>query len=254
MQLAPLGLALSQRVAASPEGAVAIPDNFPTQAPEMVREMVQVSHGNVKRVRELVEAHPALAKASWDWGFGDWETALGAASHVGNREIAEYLLGNGAPPTLYSATMLGQLDVVKAIIAANPGAQRMPGPHSIPLLAHARVGGERAKAVLEYLTALGDAGAPAAAPLTDEETEALKGTYRFGVLDRDRIDITIDRKALVFTRPGMPFGRGLTHMGDHVFHPAGARAVRIRFAEADGKMELTVHDPDLVLRAVRVKS
>src|SRR5262245_6396028 len=93
----------------------AIPESFPTHAPDLVREIVSVSHGNVKRVKELVEARPSLAKAAIDWGYGDWETALGAASHVGNREIAEFLISNGAPPTLFSATMLGQLDVVKAM-------------------------------------------------------------------------------------------------------------------------------------------
>ena len=56
----------------------------------------------------------------------------------GNRPIAELLLENGAEPTLFSAAMLGQLDVVKAMIAAQPGVQRTRGPHSISLLAHAR--------------------------------------------------------------------------------------------------------------------
>ena len=62
-----------------------------------------MAHGNVRRVRELVEDRPSLAKASWDWGFGDWEDALGAASHMGNREIAEYLIGHGARPTTVEA-------------------------------------------------------------------------------------------------------------------------------------------------------
>jgi hypothetical protein len=113
-----------------------------------------------KRIRELVDAHPALARAAYDWGFGDWEDCLGAASHVGNREIAEYLIANGARPTVFSATMLGQLDAVKAFIVAQPGVQRIPGPHSIPLLAHARAGGAAAAAVYSYLEGLGDAGAP----------------------------------------------------------------------------------------------
>jgi len=65
-------------------------------------------------------------KAVWDWGFGDWESALGAASHVGNREIAEYLIAHGARPSLFSATMLGHLDVVKAFIAAQPGVTENP--------------------------------------------------------------------------------------------------------------------------------
>src|SRR3989449_11070909 len=108
-------------------------DTFPTQDPALVREMVAVAHGNVKRVKELVDRQQTLAKASWDWGFGDWESALGAASHVGNREIAEYLMANGARPSIFSAAMLGQLDVVKAFVDASPGVQRVHGPARITL-------------------------------------------------------------------------------------------------------------------------
>src|SRR5439155_18422465 len=149
--------------------------------------------GNVKRLRELVDAHPALARAAYDWGFGDWEDCLGAASHVGNREIAEYLIGLGARPTLYSATMLGQLDAVKAFVAAQPGCQRIPGPHSISLLAHAKAGGAAAAAVYEYLDRLGDAGGPHTEPLSDADKAALAGSYVFGRGAADRIDITIDK-------------------------------------------------------------
>src|SRR5689334_5013705 len=64
---------------ATAEPATSVPDLFPMQERGMVQEMVTVSHFNPKRVRELVEAHPALARAAMDWGFGDWEDALGAA-------------------------------------------------------------------------------------------------------------------------------------------------------------------------------
>ncbi|HET9832903.1 MAG TPA: hypothetical protein VFP91_14370 [Vicinamibacterales bacterium] len=37
-------------------------------------------------------------------------------------------LANGARPTIFSAAMLGQLDAVKALVAANPGIQRTKGP------------------------------------------------------------------------------------------------------------------------------
>jgi hypothetical protein len=250
MQTATIALVEGKHLKASPLEAGNVPETFPTQPPALVREMVSVSHASFKRVRELVETRPALAKAAWDWGFGDWETALGAASHMGNREIAEYLLANGAPPTLYSATMLGQLDVVKAILAAQPGAQRVPGPHSIPLLAHAKNGGPRAAEVYRYLESLGDAGMPPVAPLTQEEAASLVGTYVFGIGPADRIEITTARLQMTFMRVGTT-GRGLVHLGDHVFHPAGSSAVRIRFSNADGVMTLTIHDPDLVLTAKR---
>ena len=106
--------------------------------------MVGVSHGNVARVRELLTGRPALANASWDWGYGDWESALGAASHVGNQEIAKLLLAAGARPSIFSAAMLGQLDTVKAFILASPGVQKTRGPHGLTLLSHARAGGPAA--------------------------------------------------------------------------------------------------------------
>jgi hypothetical protein len=207
--------------------------------------MVTVAHGKLPRIRELVEVHPSLAKAAWDWGFGDWETALGAASHMGHSDVAEYLIEHGARPTLFSAAMLGQLDVVKAFIAAQPGVQRIPGPHSISLLAHA-TGPVRA-----YLESLGDAGAPQAVPLAEDELAALTGAYVFGVKPNDRIDISSNRGQLVFTRTGT-MGRGLFHLGDRAFYPAGAEHVRIRFVTSDSQMSLTVHDPDLVLTATRI--
>ena len=65
-----------------------------------------------------------MARASIDWGFGDWETCLDAAAHVGNKPIADFLLAHGARPTIFSAAMMGQLDAVKAFIAARPGIQK----------------------------------------------------------------------------------------------------------------------------------
>ncbi len=121
--------------------APALPDSWPTQPPDLAREMVGASHGRVERVRELLAVHSSLARAAWDWGFGDWETALGAASHVGNREIAELLLAHGAQPTIFSAAMLGQVATVRAFIEAAPGIQKTAGPHGLTLLHHARAGG-----------------------------------------------------------------------------------------------------------------
>ncbi len=96
---------------------------FPQQDPSLVKDAVGASHGNFARIRELVEKQPAMARASIDWGFGDWETCLDAAAHVGNKPIADFLLTHGARPTIFSAAMMGQLDAVKAMIAARPGIQ-----------------------------------------------------------------------------------------------------------------------------------
>jgi hypothetical protein len=240
LQLAPLAFA-------QPATSEGVPATYPSHPPTLAREMVGASHGNLARVKELVKAQPTLSIASWNWGFGDWETALGAASHVGNRPIAELLIENGAPPTLFSATMLGQLEVVKALIEAHPGAQRIPGPHSISLLDHARAGGAPSKPVFDYLEKLGDAGGPAQHPLTEEAKASILGTYIFGPGPNDRIEVAAAKLHVELKRAGGD-ARRLFHLGDLTFHPVGARAVRIRF---DGKGELTIHDPTLVLTARR---
>ena len=96
---------LSAQIPPAPTAAAS--EAFPAQDPALIKEIVGVSHGDLKRVRELVEHQPALARASFDWGFGDWETCIDAASHVGRREIADFLITNGARPTLFTAAMLG---------------------------------------------------------------------------------------------------------------------------------------------------
>lgn len=228
-----------------------LPAEFPSQDPALVREVVGVSHGNLERVRELVTAQPELAKAAWDWGFGDWESALGAASHVGNREIAELLIEHGARPDLFTAAMLGQLDAVRAAVAARPGIQRQHGPHGITLLAHARAGGAPAAAVVAFLEEAGDADRRYAdEPLADAERQALLGTYAFGAAAADRFEVALDRRgALTLTRgEGTP--RVLFHQGGREFHPAGAPSARIRFEAAAAA--LTIHNPGLVVRAERL--
>ena len=121
---------------------------------KLVQEFVGNAHGDLNRVKELLAGEPGLINATWDWGGGDFETALGAASHIGRRDIAEFLLAHGARLDIFAAAMLGKLDIVKAALAAFPNAVKTPGPHGIPLLAHAQAGGEEAKTVLEYLQSL----------------------------------------------------------------------------------------------------
>lgn len=120
----------------------------------LVQEFVGNAHGNLERVKELLAQEPALVNATWDWGGGDFETALGAASHMGRRDIATFLLERGARLDLFAAAMLGKLDIVRTALEAFPQAIHTPGPHGIPLITHAEAGGEEAKAVLEYLLSL----------------------------------------------------------------------------------------------------
>ena len=237
----------------SPPAASALTSpTFPAHDPALAREMVSVAHGNVARVRELLKGRPALAKATWDWGYGDWETALGAASHVGNREIAELLLGAGAAPTLFSAAMLGHLDTVKAFVAASPGIQQTKGPHGISLLAHARAGGARATEVVAYLEPLGNADPRYRnEPLTEAEQKGVLGRYTFGASTTDALTVAAGPRGLMIKREGA-FERGLFHQGARVFHPAGAEMVRITFqGPAELATMLTVEDGPVVVAATR---
>lgn len=248
LQLVSLGVPIAA-VSAAQDESRPLPTLFPTQAPELVQEMVVVAHGNIARVQELVGRHPALAKATWDWGFGDWETALGAASHVGRTDIAEVLLANGAHPTIFSAAMLGQVDVVKAFVVARPGIERTKGPHSIPLWQHAVAGGARAQAVVEYLKTIdGAQDRTPTQPLSDEEIAKLVGVYVFGITPADRFEVTAANKQLQVGRPGH-YARGLYHLGNLEFYPMGAESVRIRFLPAAEGVTLGVYDPDLVITA-----
>ena len=130
---------------------------MPEQAairPELVQEFVGVAHGNLERVQALLEEAPGLLNATWDWGGGDWETGLGAAGHVGSKDIALYLLERGARMDIFVAAMLGRLEIVKTIVEAFPHLAHSKGPHGIPLIVHAEQGGEDARPVLDYLRSL----------------------------------------------------------------------------------------------------
>jgi len=229
-------------------------DAFPAQDPNLVREIVGASHGNFARVRAAVEKQPALARASVDWGFGDWETCIDAAAHVGNKPIADFLLTHGARPTIFSAAMMGQLDAVKAFIAARPGLQKTLGPHGITLMAHARAGGADAAAVVEYLKGLGDADTRTPTqPIADADRDALVGKYVYGPGPRDYFTVDVDRDVLGIDRPSGPSRRNLFHSGNLVFFPVGVPSVKISFARQNGGvMQLTIADPDVMLTAKRI--
>jgi hypothetical protein len=123
----------------------------PPIEPELVGEFVLKAHGDLGVVKQLLEQEPAIVNAAWDWGGGDWETGLGAAAHVGRRDIAEYLLEHGARMDVFAAAMLGEVEIVRVMLDAQPGLRNARGPHGIPLVAHAEAGGEQAADVLALL-------------------------------------------------------------------------------------------------------
>ena len=74
-------------------------------------------------VRVALAEDQTIANASWDWGEGDWETGLGAAAHMGRRDIAELLLAHGARMDIFAAAMLDEVDVVRALLPLQGNAR-----------------------------------------------------------------------------------------------------------------------------------
>ncbi len=121
----------------------------------LVKEFVQAAHGKLDLVKELLAEHPIIINTAHDWKFGDFETALGGASHVGNKEIAKYLMDNGAQGNILTAALFGELKIVKSMLEFAPALLNTKGPHGFTLLHHANIGGEDALEVKEYLLGMG---------------------------------------------------------------------------------------------------
>lgn len=128
------------------------PDPLPA---DKVKEFVIAGHGNLDKVKSLLLEFPALLYATWDWGGGDFETAIEGAGHVGNKEIANYLIGAGARANFFVLTMLGKTQIVKPYLETYPAYLLARGPHGFTFLHHAQKGGDDAKELLEYFQSKG---------------------------------------------------------------------------------------------------
>jgi hypothetical protein len=120
----------------------------------LVQDFVIFAHGDLAMTKKLLEREPALLNATMDWGGGDWESGLGGASHMGRRDIVEFLLEKGARIDIFCAVMLGRLDAVKSFLTLQPTLIDAKGPHGFTLHFHAQVGGKEAEPVLDYLQSI----------------------------------------------------------------------------------------------------
>jgi hypothetical protein len=117
----------------------------------LIQDFVIFAHSDLEMTKKLLEKEPLLVNALIDWGGGDWESGLGGASHMGRRDIVEFLLEKGARPDLFALAMLGMLEGVKALLTLQPKLIDCRGPHGFSLHFHAQVGGKQAEPVLDYL-------------------------------------------------------------------------------------------------------
>ncbi|MCB0488467.1 MAG: hypothetical protein R2820_05580 [Cyclobacteriaceae bacterium] len=239
-------------------------DNYPALAYEQINQVVGASHGNFDRVKELVSKRPELARASWDWRFGDFESALGAASHVGRRDIAMYLMSNGARPNIFTYAMMGAYDAVRSMIEFSPGIQRNLGPHGISLLRHAKAGLRmedtmskenlaNLKMLITYLESLGDANGDQYEDLTEEEKKMYLGNYRYGEGESEGFSIKLNSFNIISLGPLGSSGGALYKIGENKFFHNGTPSTTVSFQiEKDQIRSLTITDPDRVVIAKRL--
>ena len=118
-----------------------------TLSQEQVDAFVAACHGSFETVQATLADHPELlnTRSSLD------ESPLGAAAHVGNQEIAAYLLGQGAEMEFCASVMLGDIETLSEFLEEDPDMARSTGAHGIPALFHAVAGGsvEAAELLLE---------------------------------------------------------------------------------------------------------
>ncbi len=122
---------------------------------EIVEEFVTVAHSDFERMKTLLEKYPHLLNATNDWGDGDFESAIGAAGHMGHKDFANFLIEKGARFDVFVLTMLGQAEVVIPIIEFYPQLLTSIGPHGFTLLHHAEKGGDDAKELYDYFESNG---------------------------------------------------------------------------------------------------
>ncbi|QCX00100.1 ankyrin repeat domain-containing protein [Aggregatimonas sangjinii] len=123
--------------------------------PKMVQEFVGASHKDIEKVKSMLEEQPNLLNAAHDWKMGDFETGLGAASHVGYKDMVRLFLDKGAQANIFTACLFGKIDIVKPMLATFPNTLHAKGPHGFTLLHHAEKGGDEALEVKELLMSLG---------------------------------------------------------------------------------------------------
>ncbi len=231
---------------------------YPSIEENIVNEVVGLSHFNLEKIKILVQARPELAKASWDWGFGDWETALGAASHTGRKDIIEFLLSYGARPDIYTFTALGNYRLVKNMIKAMPGIQRNLGPHGISLLQHAKNGYEfnknkSSKELINFLISLGDADGISYLNTNEDENKKYLGDYKYGPNEYEGFSIKLNMKKNISLGKIGKNGGTLYKTAENEYIYNGTSSVKIRFNTIDGKvLSMVISEPGLTITANKI--
>ncbi|WP_422080171.1 hypothetical protein [Ulvibacterium sp.] len=131
------GIAVAGPVMAIPSGKSLTQGLFD---PKVISEFVSAAHKSLEDTQKIIEAKPLLLNCASQLAKGDFETAIGGASHMGRRDIADFLVSKGARLDIFNYAFLGYDDFVRRLITDHPHLLNAPGPHGFTLLHHAEVG------------------------------------------------------------------------------------------------------------------
>ena len=110
---------------------------------EEIDEFVGAAHSSLEETKRIIETKPLILNCASQIAKGDFETAMGGASHMGRKDIADLLISNGARMDIFNFVFLGFTDFVKDLVVKYPHLLNSYGPHGYTLLHHAKVGGHQ---------------------------------------------------------------------------------------------------------------
>ena len=110
---------------------------------ELITEFVFAAHKSLEETKKILDKHPLLLNCANQFKKGDFETAVGGASHMGRKDIVDFLVSRGARLDIFNYAFLGYGEFIKKVVTDHPHLLRAPGPHGFSLLHHAEVGKHR---------------------------------------------------------------------------------------------------------------
>ncbi len=114
-----------------------------------IGQFVGAAHGDLSTVKRMLAENPELLNALW---VPFDETAIQAATQTGARDVAEFLLAQGAPLDICTAAMLGNVQKVEEFLKRDRALAHAKGSHGLPVLFHAAISGNTriADLLLQY--------------------------------------------------------------------------------------------------------
>ncbi len=110
---------------------------------DLIMEFVFAAHKSLDETRKILEEYPLLLNSTSQFKKGDFETAVGGASHMGRKDIVDYLVTKGARLDIFNYAFLGYEDFIKKLLTNYPHLINSYGPHGFTLLHHAEVGAHK---------------------------------------------------------------------------------------------------------------